>query len=154
IGVHSSIPSEFTGAYPQDTNINPDLKYIHDFTREVSTAIDQKFGVATSGLPTGMVNRKQVSGSDGSDYTTWQTKTGQYLQAPPDIDIQVQNFYSASDSSLCSYVYVQFLTQITGKFKVVLYLVENEFVSWQKDYNASPQDISDYEHNHILREPI
>lgn len=154
VGVHSAIPSEYTNPYPADTNLNPSLYYTHDFRREVSTIIDQRFGVSTSGLPTGMVNRKQVSGSYASNYTTWQTKVGQYLSAPPDADIQIKNFYNPSDSSLCAYVYVQFLQPISGDFKVVLYLVENKFVTWQKDYNETPEHVPDYEHNHILRESI
>lgn len=154
MGVHSAIPSEYTGTYPDNTTQNPDLKYTEDYTREVSTTLDQKFGVSTSGLPTGMVNRKKVSGSYASNYTTWESKVSTYLQTPPDMDIQIKNYYHSSDSSLCSYVYVQFLNQISGKYRVVLYLIENDHVNWQKDYQNTPQDIQGYTHNHLLREPI
>jgi len=154
LGVHSVYPSEYTSTYPNDIAINPQLKYIYNFTREVSNAIDEKFQVSNSGLPKGMVNRMQVSGSRALSYSTWETHASSILAGDPDVDIQVKPFYDAADSSLCTYVYTQFLNPIGGRYKVVAYLTENGFVSWQKDYDASPQDIQLYEHNHILRENI
>lgn len=151
IGLHSVLPSEYTGTYPSDTTLNPQQKYVYDFTTEEGTAIDQKFEISNTGLPRGMVNRRKVSGSFAVSYTAWESQVGSILSAPPDLDIQIKNFYDPADSSLCSYAYVEGLNNISGNYKLCLFLTENGFVNWQKDYTASPQDISGYEHNHILR---
>jgi hypothetical protein len=154
IGEHCIKPTEYTGTLPTDTNLNPQLKYTYNFVRPAASDIDDKFGISNGGLPRGMVNRRQVSGSRSLLYSTWQNNVATILTEPQQIDIQVKPYYDVNTNSLCAYVYVQFLAEMTGQFKVVAYLTENHFVNWQKHYSSNPQDIQNYEHNHVLRENL
>lgn len=154
VGVHSVYAETFTATMPNDISVNPELHYIYDFRRTVSNTIDERFHVSNAGLPKGMVNRVSVSGSPILSYTTWENRTSTLLALPQDIDIQLKPFYDNVDNSLCVYYYAQFLNSISGRYKIVMYLTESHFVTWQKDYSTTPQDIEHYEHNHILRENI
>lgn len=148
VAIHSELSGYFTAPLPGTG------KYSYDFRTELGKAIDQKFGVSSAGIPNGTVNRKKINNSAVISFTQWENQVNQLLALPPDMDIQIKNFFDHTDSSLCSYVYVQALSNLTGSFKVVCYLIENDFINWQKDYNYPGEDIENYQHEHILRAPL
>ncbi len=156
LGLHSSLSGSFTDILPNDTITNPSLKYIYDFRNTPSTEIDNQFGVSSIGLPGGMVNRKDFGGGPVVSYTNWSTYTASVLASPPDIDLQLQNFWNTNnDSSLCSYFYARALNSLSGDYKICLFLTEDSIVKWQKDYLASPStDLQFYVHHHVLRSSI
>lgn len=152
IGLHSQLSGDFTALYPLDTNLNPSQKYVYDFRTEVAREIDQYFGVSTIGLPNGMVNRKSYSGSTVVGYTTWSSKVASELSTPQVIDIQLKNYWTPADSSLCSFYYVEGMADLNSNYKICMFLLEDSLVHWQKDYAASPStDLELYVHRHILR---
>lgn len=151
VGLHSSLSGTFTEILTDDTLLNPSLKYIYDFRTEPANTIDGKFGVSTIGLPNGMVNRKDFGGGVVVGHTTWASHVSTLLALPPDMDIQLKNFWDPVDSSLCSYVYVEALTNLTGTYKVCVFATEDSIVQWQKDYSMAPTDVEFYEHKHVLR---
>jgi hypothetical protein len=145
ISVHSELSGYFTSPLG-DTG-----KYSYDFRTELGKEIDEKFGVSAVGLPNGLINRIKSGNTAVVPYTQWENKVTNLLNTPPVMDVQIKNFYDASDSSLCSYVYAEALQNMNGTFKVVCYLVENDFINWQKDYAYPGEDIQTYHHEHVLR---
>jgi hypothetical protein len=152
IGLHSVLSGNFTDLYPLDTVTNPTQKYVYDFRTTVAQDIDGYFGVSSIGLPNGLVNRKSFGGSTVVGYTTWTTHVGTELSTPQVVDIQLKNFWTPADSSICSFYFVEGMADLTSNYKIGMYLVEDSIIQWQKDYNLpSPYDIQFYVHRHILR---
>lgn len=152
IGLHSALSGTFTDPESTDTLINPSLKYIYDFRTTVAQEIDATFGVSTIGLPNGMVNRKDFGGGEVVGYTTWSSHVSSLLATPQEMDIQIKSFYDTTTFSLCSFYFVEALTDLTGDYKICMFLTEDSIVKWQKDYMGSPStDISNYIHRHVLR---
>lgn len=145
VAIHSELSGYFTAP------LGATGKYSYDFRTELGKSIDQKFGISSVGIPNGMVNRKKNNNTVVIPYTQWENQVNELLSIPPDMDIQIKNYFNPNDSTLCSYVYVQALSNISGSFKVVCYLIENDFINWQKDYNYPGEDIENYQHDHILR---
>lgn len=153
MGLHSSLSGSFTEVESSDTLVNPSLKYIYDFRTTVATDIDGYFGISTQGLPNGMVNRKDFGAGPVIGYTTWSSKVATVLATPQEMDIQIKNFWNTTgDSTLCSFYFVEALSNLTGNYKICMFLTEDSIVKWQKDYLGFPStDIELYLHEHVLR---
>lgn len=152
IGLHSTLSGTFTNIKSTDTLVNPSLKYIYDFRTTVATDIDAYFGVSTVGLPNGMVNRKDYGGGKVLGYSTWSSHVATELAIPQEMDIQMKCFWNPTDSSLCSFYFVEALTNLNANYKICLFLIEDSIIKWQKDYLASPStDLEFYVHKHVLR---
>lgn len=145
LSVHSELSGYFTAPLG-DTG-----KYSYDFRTPLGKAIDEKFGVSAVGLPNGMINRKKINNSAVISHTQWSNQVSTILSNDPDIDIQIKPYYDQTDSTLCAYVFVECLKNLSGSFKVVCYLVEDNLINWQKDYAFPGEDVSNYHHEHILR---
>jgi thiol-disulfide isomerase/thioredoxin len=151
LGLHSELSQDFTDVYSSDTLVNPSLKFSYDFRTVTATQIDEHFGVSTAGLPNGMVNRKNYGGSVVAGYTTWSTHVASELTLPQQMDIQLKNFWTPADSSICSFYFVEALADLNANYKICMFIMEDSIVNWQKDYAASPTDIPAYLHRHVLR---
>ena len=46
---------------------------------------------------------------------------------------------------------MEFFTDITDPVKVCVFMVEDSMITWQKDYDVTPNDIPDYVHREFLR---
>lgn len=154
IAHHTYNLPQFTEPLPNDTTTNPELHYLYDFRTQESLTIDEKFGVNIIGVPTGFVNRRNFGSGVVMAYTSWTSRVSTALSAPPQMDIQLKSFYNAADSSVCVYYFVEALENVTGNFKIAMYITEDSIVKWQKDYNVIPNDIEFYVHNHIMRKAI
>lgn len=154
IAHHTYNLPQFTEPLPNDTVTNPELHYLYDFRTQEALSIDVKFNVNTIGVPTGLVNRRNFGSGPVMAYTSWPSRVATALSAAPQMDIQLKAFYSPADSNLCVYYFVEVLENISGNFKIALYLTEDSIVKWQKDYNEVPNDIEFYVHNHIMRKAI
>ena len=150
LGLHSTLAS-FTSLNSLDTTINPQKKFTYDFRTIEATDIDGYFGVSTIGLPNGMVNRKSFGGTVVVGYTTWSSHVSTELALPQDMDIQLQNFWNASDSSLCSFYFVEALNNLNANYKICMFVMEDSMVHWQEDYNVAGNEIEFYTHRHVLR---
>jgi len=129
-------------------------KFTYDFRTSIAKAIDETFGVSASGIPKGLVNRIPNNGSIVISHTNWGQLVNNLLATPPDADLQIQANYTPADSSACVFVNARGLNVLPTTTRLVVYLTENNFINWQKDYDASVEDIPDYNHSYILRAPV
>lgn len=154
IAHHTFNLPQFTEPLPNDTSTNPELHYLYDFRTQESLEIDVKFGINTAGVPTGFVNRRDFGTGVVMAYTSWTSRVGTALAAAPQMDIQLKAYWTPADSSVCVFYFVEALENLTGNYKIVLYLTESNIIKWQKDYNVVPNDIEFYNHKHIMRKAI
>jgi len=154
IAHHTFNLPQFTEPLANDTVSNPGLYYLYDFRSQESLDIDVKFGVNTMGVPTGFVNRRNFGSGVVMAYTAWTSRVNTALSAAPQMDLQLKSFYYPADSSLCVYYYTEILENMTGNYKVAMYITEDSIIRWQKDYDATPENIQYYNHKHVMRKAI
>jgi hypothetical protein len=125
--------------------------FLADYRTPVGTELDQFFGNSAAGLPNGLINRVQTSGSYIQSYNNWSTVVGQLINAAPDARIQISNTYDAGSRLVSTTVNTSILNDLAGSYKLCVFVTEDSIVSWQKDYSLNPQDIEFYTHRHVLR---
>ncbi|MDQ3192760.1 MAG: Omp28-related outer membrane protein, partial [Bacteroidota bacterium] len=75
----------------------------------------------------------------------------------PDIKLELSVVYDAGTRSLKTIVKGKALNALSKKYNLVVYLVEDNIVDWQKDYSkpsGPQQDVENYIHGHVLRDNI
>lgn len=129
-------------------------KYTYDYRTETAKSLDEKFGISTAGLPKGLVNRKPDNGNYVISHTKWGQLISNLLAEAPQADLQIVAEYTSSDSNVCVYVNVRQLMALPASLRLCVYLTENDFINWQKDYEYPGEDIENYNHSFLLRRPI
>ena len=148
--VHAAPNSEFQDVSEPGDDDYP--KYSHDFrTEEGNNYVNDISGFFAN--PSGMINRK--TGSAGSIWLF----AAQWLAAVDEIllegnilpmNLQVKTNYYTETNGLFVHVQTKTLESFSGKYSIVVCLIDDEFISWQKDYSANPQDIEFYHHKDVF----
>jgi hypothetical protein len=131
--------------------------YSTDFRTPAGNELDNFFGVSTQGLPKGMVNRMEYSGSRIIAPDKWGAAIGEIIDLPPDAYIELGLTYDQASRKLSGDCHVKFINQIDGTFRFCLCLIENNIVAAQKNNNQSigtTPDWLNYVHQHVLRAAI
>jgi len=141
-----------------DTQNNPDSSYAYDFKTTMGNALEAQFGA--SALPTGMVNRIDVSGNPLHSHNAWGTTIDTIIGQAPEIDIDITTTYNSVTRTVSCDIETNFLTAMNGSYNLVVCLIEDSITNWQKIYPGSPVpgyptgDIENYLHRHVLRTAI
>jgi thiol-disulfide isomerase/thioredoxin len=125
--------------------------YPTDFRTPVGDDIDQFFGVSAAGNPNGMVNRKEVNGNQILAYTSWGSEISNNIVLEADAKIEMASTYNAATREIDLTVTTEFINSISGMYKMSAYLVEDNIVADQKNYDVSPEHVTNYNHRHVLR---
>lgn len=133
---------------------NPnDSKFFYDFTTPEGIDLDRNFGVSATGLPNGLVNRKEFNNKVVVGYPKWQAAIDEFLDDDPVAWVDVHGQYDADGGN--NYINidarVKMLKSYPNAINVNVIIVENNIVNWQIDYQASPKEIENYKHKHVLR---
>ena len=124
-----------------------DVDFPVDYKTTVGTAIADEFAGEAEDLPYGFVNRI----NDGTDRIVqrgeWDAEvsriTAMSAKAGIDIDAEIDN------TTLDVTVYVKAFEQLDGLIKVQGFITESHLHSKQKDHDATPDIVEDYEQNHV-----
>jgi hypothetical protein len=130
-------------------------KYLYDFRTALGNDLNATYGFDAVGLPQGWVNKYDTSKFD--DYSTWASQTvPAEINKPAEAFLIIKNKYDATNKALTTTVNTHVLTELTGNFKLCVWLIEDSVTNWQKDYSlpAGTQDIQNYSHKHPLRAAI
>lgn len=111
------------------------------------------FGISSN--PSGLVNRKKVSGDLILSKNAWASAVANELALEPELKIKLNPQYSASDRKLNLTATISYVKPGSELDKLVLLITETPVVAAQKDYRLpSPSNILDYKHKHVLRDNI
>jgi hypothetical protein len=141
VGIHAGPLATFS---PNDP------KYFTNYTTEAGDEFYQELN-SVNAVPFGLIDRVQ----GGSDASQWADYVQARLDIAPTAGIRLFNCHDSGDSSFSTVVNLKYLTEASNQ-RLSLLLVEDQIVSYQKDYsapNGSP-DIPDYTHHYILRGAI
>jgi hypothetical protein len=101
-----------------------------------------------------MVNRITYNGNIIAPWGSWAGHVSDIIiqNKFPDAGIKIENSYSANDSTLKIKVKTCFLNNVTGTYKMSVFLVEDSIKQWQKKYPPLlPLVDPDYWHRDVLR---
>lgn len=131
--------------------------FLDDYRTVTGDQLDSYFNFSEGfGLPSGMINRNPLEGdTDVSLYhEDWANAVVERLAEPVKALMTLECEYTAETRKLHVHTSVQFLETIENDIELVLYVVENNIVGWQKDYDHDPVDIENYTHKHVFRDVI
>jgi hypothetical protein len=130
------------------TNTPP---YTYNFKCDVGDSLYQDFGII--GNPNGMVNRKKVNGSYIVSPTQWGGEVGKIIADTSiyPISFDIQTILNGASGELSADVRINLDTNLVEPHRLCVYLVEDSIIRYQKDYDATPEDVPDYVHRDVLR---
>jgi len=132
----------------------PYSKYPYDFRTGAGNTIDQFFNCSRSGLPNGLINRMRINDSYIIRPNAWATVISDRLSHEPALEIKLNGSINIADKRINAKIDLKYLKESTSSDFICLFILENKIIQFQKDYRKTPQDILDYEHNHVLRAAI
>jgi hypothetical protein len=134
-------------AEPQPADGYPD-----DFRTAEGTAMDVFFGISAFGLPQGMVDRTGFPAQlHITPFTGWLSKVNTRLALSPQVFLALKNEVTQSGKTLRVTVKSNFVSALTGNYKLSVLLAEDSVIASQKFYGNTPEHITDYKHKHMLR---
>ncbi len=128
-------------------NTDPNNGYVTDFKTETGDEIYMEFQI--SAIPNGLINSFQKSSM--TSFSAWAEQIEGYLDAEPELKIEIENTYNSGNNTLEVKVKNSTLTDINADLKLVVYLLESKIIAKQA---TTHEPIEDYEHNHVLRKGI
>jgi len=141
--------SSFQRTYkPGDSNYP---KYNRDFTNPDTRAYTVDIP-GFLGNPSGTVNRIPNAGASTiwQFSTTWQQNINALIaENNLSADLQIATNYYPATRGLFLHVECETKKALTGNYHLVIYLIQNKIIDWQKNYSVFPQDIEDYEHHQV-----
>ncbi|MBU8893871.1 MAG: Omp28 family outer membrane lipoprotein [Bacteroidales bacterium] len=131
-------------------------KYTYEYRTGDGNIIDTYFEASSSGVPNGMINRKEIDGDRTQNPANWATVVAEMLLEKPVMDILVDPGVDNASRKLDIDIDVVFVNAMNEDLMLSVYFVEDSITSWQKDYSfpSGEQDIEFYAHNHVLRDAI
>ncbi len=141
-----------------DTNKNG--KFSYNFKTAVGDELDQFFNIETAGLPKGMVNRQAKDGDYSIfsnrllNYTAWSSSIAMELNKTAAVNLSLSKNYDTLSRNLNLDVEIEYLEKGNINQQLVVYLVEDSIINWQKWYGHIPEDVPDFAHRHVLRKSL
>jgi len=134
-----------------------DEDYSYDFRTNSGDEIATQVGV-TSFIPLGTINR--VSGGLNNSQVfikdNWAQEIDKllYLNGDPilpNIEINIENSFDETTRLLQTKTTINILNELSGDYKLCLFIMESNIISPQKDDEAENGHTINYEHNNIYR---
>jgi hypothetical protein len=124
--------------------------YSTDFRTPAGNAYATAFSI--SFLPTGLVNRAPFNSSTTISSGNWSSAVAAIVAQDAQCDIWVSQFsHNAAANTISAEVKVAVLSALTGSHNLTAYLTEDHVIDWQLNSLATPPDVEDYDHRHVLR---
>jgi len=102
-----------------------------------------------------MINRVGYPSSDHIiQHSQWAQKVDELLQSDAQIYIEIEAEFNASSNSVTIETTTEILESISAPLSLNVILTESHIIGYQTDYSADPQEIANYEHNHVMRKSL
>ena len=144
IGLALHVGSTFARPYPLSQP-----KFTYDFRTKWGEELDGFFNISDAGLPKGMINRIDYPSDHRKNKGQWLASVQQELDKEVVFGLNITSSFDGNNSIID--ISTDALKNITGDYKLVVCLTENEITNWQKDGVIEDEN---YIHNHVLRSLI
>ena len=138
IGMAIHVSKAFARPYPPSQAPN----YQYDFRTKWGKEWDNLFGISEIGLPGGMINRIGYPNEHRLGKDEWLSRVITELEKEIDFGMSI-----TVNEGIIN-VNTEILKNINGDYNLVVCLIENNIINWQKD---GSEDVENYEHNHAFR---
>lgn len=102
--------------------------------------------------PAGLINRTIYQGYYTIEKENWQDLVISMLKDTAIMKITFSKAeYNSSTGKIDVEVKIKYIKEGTANHYVAAYIAENGIINMQKDKRKTPEEIEDYEHNHVLR---
>ncbi|MCB0764918.1 MAG: Omp28-related outer membrane protein [Flavobacteriales bacterium] len=122
--------------------------YDTDFRTPAGNDYRQAFQVTF--FPAGLVSRRPFNGSVVVSEGSWSTAVADIIGEPSPFDLWFDTLEQGS-GTVSTTVRLRLTETVQGDHNLIVYLTEDHVVDWQTDSEASPPDVPDYDHRHVLR---
>lgn len=145
VGVHAT--SVFAAPLsPPD----PNGAYSTDFRTPAGDTYTTTFNVTF--LPTGLVNRTPFNNSVTISSGNWSSAIADIVEQDAVCDIWFSQLeHDQTNNTVTAEVKIAVLAPITGDHNLTVYLTEDHVIDWQLNSLATPPDVENYDHRHVLR---
>lgn len=99
-------------------------------------------------LPIGLVNSFDPALANSST-NGWATDFAKFYSTYPEFSFEINATFA--DSTISADVKLKSEVVTSRKLSLCAYVVEDNIVGWQYDYESNPHEIGNYVHNHVLR---
>ncbi|MBS1942626.1 MAG: Omp28 family outer membrane lipoprotein [Bacteroidetes bacterium] len=124
--------------------------YLTDFRTPAGNDYEQTFNITA--LPIGLVNRKTINNSIRVSRYSWSTAVADMIDQEADVDLRIDSLhFDAGTNTISGHVTAIVLHPISTPHNLTLYLTEDHVIDWQLDNQATPPDVPNYDHRHVLR---
>lgn len=121
-----------------------------DFRTTAGSTYETTFQVM--GLPQGMFNRTPYNNSLLQSDGAWPEAMATMAGQEADLDVQFTAFsFDNATNTVQGTIRVPVVNALDGDHDLVIYLTEDHVIDWQIDATATPSNVPDYEHRHVLR---
>ena len=128
----------------------PGTKYTYNFATKIGEDWMKDFQINAN--PNGMVNRVPYTGSAKyQGIATWPAAIDAAMTKTPRVALTVTALYKPDTRVANVKVRSKYLSDLSGKYNLGVFITEDSIVNWQKNYKTNPTDIPDYVHRHVLR---
>lgn len=137
-------------AVPDETG-----NYTADFRCETGNEIFNSYVI--TGWPAGTVNRVEFDGNEILGGGDWEAAVNTELEKENVIDMTLKNYYDPDKNEVTVIVASTFLQQLDGKYNLVVLIVEDHLLSWQKNNEPGigpTPDWENYEQRNVIRDGI
>ncbi|MCF8230914.1 MAG: Omp28 family outer membrane lipoprotein [Bacteroidales bacterium] len=129
-------------------------QYTMDFRTGAGETMNDFFDVAE--YPSGMINRGKDQENLVLNKDIWRNVIGRQAgqKAKAVLDFEVD--YNQQNRTISADFDIEFVEQVEGNYKLSAFITEDSIIAPQKNNNENigPSNISDYEHNHVLRSTL
>jgi len=130
----------------------PNIKHTYDFRTPEGTEWDNFFGISKKGNPNGMIDRINYDKALHIMPTaSWEENLIAELKRTPEADLELSLSYNSSSKTISAMVSYSITTTKIASPNLVVCLVEDSIIYYQKDYDKTPSEIENYCHMNVMR---
>lgn len=126
--------------------------YTTDLRTTAGEELHDAYGV--SSYPSGMINRGKDQEETVLRKDIWNGRIKQQMGASTKASLSIEYEFDAQTRNLSADVDIEFLDEVSGVYRLSVYITEDGIIAPQKNDNENVgpvPEIMDYEHNHVLR---
>ncbi len=129
----------------------PDPSHPLDLRCDESEELETKYGALQAGFPKGMLNRMELNGNVLQDPGNWDTEIPAILNQEPPMSIELTPSYDEATHEISVDVDIEYFKAGETTHNLCVFILEDNIVGFQTDDEATPSEIEDYVHRHVLR---
>lgn len=131
--------------------------YSTTFSTPMGEAFNDEWTIDAIGNPQGMVNRKAYQSDIVLNKDNWGSAISEIIDNAPSMNLSMDVTNNNGELDI-SVDYIA-LSDLSGNYSLTVLVTETDIYDWQKNYSGGdPQypagDISNYKHEHVLRDNI